>query len=77
MTADNDLIDPYLDSKFYCHLSGSQISIILYQLELIPQEQIIKDPQLRSDLSEIFTELESKGNDCPPPYTYKGFNNYD
>ena len=67
----------YLDSKFYCHLSGSQISIILYQLELIPQEKIIKDPQLQSDLGEIFTELESKGDDCTPPYTYKGFNNYD
>jgi len=68
-------VDTYLDSKFYCHLSGSQISIILYQLELIPQEKIIKDPELQKDLGEIFTELESKGNDCPPPYTYKGFNN--
>ena len=69
------IVDTYLDSKFYCHLSGSQISIILYQLELIPQEKIIKDPELQKDLGEIFTELESKGNDCPPPYTYKGFNN--
>ena len=68
-------VDTYLDSKFYCHLSGSQISIILYQLELIPQEKIIKDPELQKDLGEIFTELESKGDDCPPPYTYKGFNN--
>ena len=33
------IADTYLDSKFYCHLSGSQISIILYQLELIPQEK--------------------------------------
>jgi len=68
-------VNTYLDSKFYCHLSGSQISIILYQLELIPQEKIIKDPELQKDLGEIFTELESKGDDCPPPYTYKGFNN--
>ena len=69
------ITDNYLDSKFYCHLSGSQISIILYQLELIPQEKIIKDPELQKDLGEIFTELESKGDDCHPPYTYKGFNN--
>ena len=55
-------VDTYLDSKFYCHLSGSQISIILYQLELIPQEKIIKDPELQKDLGEIFTELESKAN---------------
>ena len=75
MIADEELIDTYLDSKFYCHLSGSQISIILYQLELIPQEKIIKDPELQKDLGEIFSELESKGDDCPPPYTYKGFNN--
>ena len=69
------IADTYLDSKFYCHLSGSQISIILYQLELIPQKRIDEDPQLASDLNQIFSELESKGDDCPPPYTYKGFNN--
>ena len=55
-------VNTYLDSKFYCHLSGSQISIILYQLELIPQEKIIKDPELQKDLGEIFTELESKAD---------------
>lgn len=75
MTADEELIDTYLDSKFYCLLSGSQISIILYQLELVPQKRIDEDPQLASDLNQIFSELESKGDDCPPPYTYKGFNN--
>ena len=75
MITDEELIDTYLDSKFYCHLSGSQISIILYQLELIPQKRIDEDPQLASDLNQIFSELESKGDDCPPPYTYKGFNN--
>ena len=75
MIADEELIDTYLDSKFYCVLSGSQISIILYQLELIPQKRIDEDPQLASDLNQIFSELESKGDDCPPPYTYKGFNN--
>ena len=69
------IADTYLDSKFHCHLSGSQISIILYQLELIPQKRIDEDPQLASDLNQIFSELESKGDDCPPPYTYKGFNN--
>ena len=74
MIAD-DLDTQYLDSKFYCCLSGSQISIILYQLELIPQKRIDEDPQLASDLNQIFSELESKGDDCPPPYTYKGFNN--
>ena len=62
-------VDTYLDSKFYCHLSGSQISIILYQLELIPQEKIIKDPELQKDLGEIFTELESKADN------HKEFNN--
>ena len=56
------ITDTYLDSKFYCHLSGSQISIILYQLEAIPQKQIDEDSQLASDLNEIFTELESKAN---------------
>ena len=56
------ITDTYLDSKFYCHLSGSQISIILYQLEAIPQKRIDEDPQLASDLNEIFTELESKAN---------------
>jgi len=56
------ITDNYLDSKFYCQLSGSQISIILYQLELIPQEKIIKDPELQKDLGEIFTELESKAD---------------
>ena len=75
MIADEELIDTYLDSKFYCLLSGSQISIILYQLELVPQKRIDEDPQLASDLNQIFSELESKGDDCPPPYTYKGFNN--
>ena len=75
MTADEELIDTYLDSKFYCCLSGSQISIILYQLELVPQKRIDEDPQLASDLNQIFSELESKGDDCLPPYTYKGFNN--
>ena len=52
------IADTYLDSKFYCHLSGSQISIILYQLELIPQKRIDEDPQLASDLNQIFSELE-------------------
>ena len=56
------ITDTYLDSKFYCHLSGSQISIILYQLEAIPQKRINEDSQLASDLNEIFTELESKAN---------------
>ena len=56
------ITDTYLDSKFYCHLSGSQISIILYQLEAIPQKRIDEDSQLASDLNEIFTELESKAN---------------
>ena len=63
------IVDNYLDSKFYCLLSGSQISIILYQLELIPQEKIIKDPELQKDLGEIFTELESKADN------HKEFNN--
>jgi len=44
------ITDKYLDSKFYCQLSGSQISIILYH------------PELQKDLGEIFTELESKAN---------------
>ena len=56
------ITDTYLDSKFYCQLSGSQISIILYQLELIPKEKIIKNPKLQKDLGEIFTELESKAD---------------
>ena len=56
------IAETYLDSKFYCHLSGSQISIILYQLEAIPQKRINEDSQLASDLNEIFTELESKAN---------------
>ena len=56
--------DTYLDSKCLtnCHLSGSQISIILYQLEAIPQKRIDEDSQLASDLNEIFTELESKAD---------------
>ena len=58
MIADEELIDTYLDSKFYCLLSGSQISIILYQLELVPQKRIDEDPQLASDLNQIFSELE-------------------
>ena len=57
MIAD-DLDTQYLDSKFYCCLSGSQISIILYQLELVPQKRIDEDPQLASDLNQIFSELE-------------------
>ena len=64
MTTDN-----YLDSKFYCQLSGSQISIILYQLELIPQKRIDEDPKLASDLNQIFSELESKADN------HKEFNN--
>ena len=31
--------DNYLNSEFLCKLSGSQISIILYQLEAIPQKK--------------------------------------
>ena len=50
--------DNYLDSEFLCKLSGSQISIILYQLELISQKRIEEDPQLASDLNQIFSELE-------------------
>ena len=56
------ITDKYLDSKFYCQLSGSQISIILYQLELIPQKRIDEDPELASDLNQIFSELESKAD---------------
>jgi len=63
------ITDTYLDSKFYCHLSGSQISIILYQLELIPQKRIDEDPELASDLNQIFSELESKADN------HKEFNN--
>ena len=50
--------DNYLDSEFLCKLSGSQISIILYQLEAIPQKRIDEDPELASDLNQIFSELE-------------------
>ncbi len=50
--------DNYLNSEFLCKLSGSQISIILYQLELIPQKRIDEDPELASDLNQIFSELE-------------------
>ena len=50
--------DNYLNSEFLCKLSGSQISIILYQLEAIPQKRIDEDPQLASDLNQIFSELE-------------------
>ena len=50
--------DNYLNSEFICKLSGSQISIILYQLELIPQKRIDEDPELASDLNQIFSELE-------------------
>ena len=50
--------DNYLNSEFLCKLSGSQISIILYQLEAIPQKRIDEDPELASDLNQIFSELE-------------------
>ena len=50
--------DNYLNSEFLCKLSGSQISIILYQLEVIPQKRIDEDPELASDLNQIFSELE-------------------
>jgi len=50
--------DNYLNSEFLCKLSGSQISIILYQLEAIPQKNIDEDPELASDLNQIFSELE-------------------
>ena len=50
--------DNYLNSEFLCKLSGSQISIILYQLEAIPQKKIDEDPELASDLNQIFSELE-------------------
>ena len=50
--------DNYLNSAFLCKLSGSQISIILYQLEAIPQKNIDEDPELASDLNQIFSELE-------------------
>ena len=63
------IVDNYLNSKFYCHLSGSQISIILYQLELIPQKRIDEDSELASDLNQIFSELESKADN------HKEFNN--
>ena len=41
--------DNYLNSEFLCKLSGSQISIILYQLEAIPQKNIDEDPEYASD----------------------------
>ena len=63
------IVDNYLNSKFYCLLSGSQISIILYQLELIPQKRIDEDSELASDLNQIFSELESKADN------HKEFNN--
>ena len=50
--------DNYLNSEFLCKLSGSQISIILYQLEAKPQKKIDEDPELASDLNQIFSELE-------------------
>ena len=50
--------DNYLNSEFLCKLSGSQISIILYQLEAIPRKRIDEDPELASDLNQIFSELE-------------------
>ena len=50
--------DNYLNSEFLCKLSGSQISIILYQLEAIPRKRIDEGPELASDLNQIFSELE-------------------
>ena len=51
--------DNYLDSEFLCKLSGSQISIILCQLEgSYSQEELDKFPELASDLDQIFTELQ-------------------
>jgi len=59
------IADTYLDSEFLCKLSGSQISIILYQLEKISQKRIDEDSELASDLNQIFAELEY----CADHYT--------
>ena len=49
------ITDKYLDSKFYCQLSGSQISIILYQLEAIPQEKIINEAPKRATSKDMWS----------------------
>ena len=51
--------DNYLNSEFLCKLSGSQISIILNQLEgAYSQKELDKFPELASDIEQIFTELQ-------------------